>query len=122
MTIIANNNVSSGNSILSLGLSAVNSADGAGLTGEFLDIISMLSQNSDPTLITNGNPEPLSNGPNIDNNFSTLQLVQNFLDEHDINAKTKMAPEIAAIVIIMEDTRLFILFRKANFCASILSI
>lgn len=96
MTIIANNNVNSGNSILSLGPSALNSADGVGLTGNFLDIISMLSQNSDLNLITKGNPELLSDGSNIDSNFSTLQLLQNFLDEHDVNAKTKMPPELAS--------------------------
>ena len=39
MTIIANNNVNSGNSTLSLGPSVLNSADGVGLTGNFLDII-----------------------------------------------------------------------------------
>ena len=96
MTIIANNNVNSGNSILSLGPSALNSADGVGLTDNFLDIISMLSQNSDLNLITKGNPELLSDGSNIDSNFSTLQLLQNFLDEHDVNAKTKMPPELAS--------------------------
>lgn len=96
MTIIANNNVNSGNSISSLGPSALNSADGVGLTGNFLDIISMLSQNSDLNLITKGNPELLSDGSNIDSNFSTLQLLQNFLDEHDVNAKTKMPPELAS--------------------------
>ena len=96
MTIIANNNVNSGNSTLSLGPSALNSADGVGLTGNFLDIISMLSQNSDLNLITKGSPELLSDGSNIDSNFSTLQLLQNFLDEHDVNAKTKMPPELAS--------------------------
>ena len=78
MTIIANNNVNSGNSTLSLGPSVLNSADGVGLTGNFLDIISMLSQNSDLNLITKGNPELLSDGSNIDRTFSTLQLLQNF--------------------------------------------
>ena len=96
MTIIANNNVNSGNSTLSLGPSVLNSADGVGLTGNFLDIISMLSQNSDLNLITKGNPELLSDGSNIDSNFSTLQLLQNFLDEHDVNSKTKMPPELAS--------------------------
>ena len=96
MTIIANNNVNSGNSTLSLGPSVLNSADGVGLTGNFLDIISMLSQNSDLNLITKGSPELLSDGSNIDSNFSTLQLLQNFLDEHDVNSKTKMPPELAS--------------------------
>jgi len=120
MNIIANNNANSLISQLIPGLQGGKTADGTVLTDNFLNIISMLSENSELNLTTkdsfnlttndsfnlttndsfnlttNDSTDLLLDLPNIDNNFSTLQLLQKFLDEHGVNTKEKIQPELAS--------------------------
>ena len=65
MNIIAN----SLNSQLIPGLQGVKTADGTVLSGNFLSIISMLSESSEINLTTKDNPELLLDVSNIDNNL-----------------------------------------------------
>lgn len=96
MSIIATNSANNLTSQLIPGLQGVKTADGTVLTDNFLNIISMLSKSSEFNLTTKNNPELLLDASNIDNNFSTLQLLQKFLDEHGLNTKEKMQPELAS--------------------------
>ena len=89
MSIIANNNVNSINSQLIPELQGLKIADGTVINGNFLNIISMLSDSSEFSLTTKENPELLLDVQNTNNNFSTLQLLQKFLDEHGVNTKEK---------------------------------
>ena len=96
MSIIANNNVNSINSQLIPELQGLKIADGTVINGNFLNIISMLSDSSEFSLTTKENPELLLDVQNTNNNFSTLQLLQKFLDEHGVNTKEKVQPEVAS--------------------------
>ena len=96
MSIIGTNSANNLTSQLIPGLQGVKTADGTVLSGNFLNIISMLSESSEFNLTTKNNPELLLDASNVDNNFSTLQLLQKFLDEHGLNTKEKMQPELAS--------------------------
>ena len=76
MSIIGTNSANNLTSQLIPGLQGVKTADGTVLTDNFLNIISMLSESSEFNLTTKNNPKLLLDASNIDNNFSTLQLLQ----------------------------------------------
>ena len=68
--------------------------DGTVLTGNFLDIISMLSDTPNLNLTNISDAELLKEHPNNDTVFSTLQLLQKLFEENEINSKTNIAPEL----------------------------
>ena len=93
MNITVNNNANSVSSQLIPGSQGLETADGSILNGNFLNIISMLSESSEINLTTKDSPELLLDVSNIDKNFSTVQLLQKFLDEHGVNTKEKIEPD-----------------------------
>ena len=106
MNIIVNNNANSVSSQLIPGSQGLETADGSVLNGNFLNIISMLSESSEINLTTKDSPELLLDVSNIDKNFSTVQLLQKFLDEHGVNTKEKIWPDFAS--------KFFKLFKSAD--------
>ena len=70
--------------------------DGTVLTGNFLDIISMLSDTPNLNLTNISDAELLTDHPNNDTVFSTLQLLQKLFEENEINSKTNIAPELSS--------------------------
>ena len=106
MNIIVNNNANSVSSQLIPGSQGLETADGSVLNGNFLNIISMLSESSEINLTTKDSPELLLDVSNIDKNFSTVQLLQKFLDEHGVNTKEKIEPDFAS--------KFFKLFKSAD--------
>ena len=106
MNITVNNNANSVSSQLIPGSQGLETADGSVLNGNFLNIISMLSESSEINLTTKDSPEFLLDVSNIDKNFSTVQLLQKFLDEHGVNTKEKIEPDFAS--------KFFKLFKSAD--------
>ena len=68
--------------------------DGTVLTGNFLDMISMLSETPDLNLTNISDAELLTDRPGNDTVLSTLQLLQKLFEENEINSNTNIAPEL----------------------------
>ena len=94
MTIVTNNNINNVSLMLNSNQSGLMSGDGTVLTGNFLDIISMLSDTPNLNLTNISDAELLKEHPNNDTVFSTLQLLQKLFEENEINSKTNIAPEL----------------------------
>ncbi len=94
MTIVTNNNINNVSLMLNPNQSGLMGGDGTVLTGNFLDIISMLSDTPNLNLTNISDAELLTDRPNNDTVFSTLQLLQKLFEENEINSKTNIAPEL----------------------------
>ena len=79
MTSVTNNNINNVSLMLNSNQSGLMGGDGTVLTGNFLDIISMLSDTPNLNLTNISDAELLTDHPNNDTVFSTLQLLQKLL-------------------------------------------
>ena len=85
MTIVTNNNINNLNLMLNLNQSGVSGVDGTVLTGNFLDMISMLSDSTDLNLKNINDTELLIDSTENPEVFSTLQLLQKHFEENELN-------------------------------------
>ena len=82
--------------MLNLNQSDVNGADGTVLTGNFLDMISMLSDSTDLNLKNINHTELLLGSNENPEVFSTLQLLQKHFEENELNLETNVKAEVVS--------------------------
>lgn len=96
MTIVTNNNINNTSLMLNLNQSDVNGADGTVLTGNFLDMISMLSDSTDLNLKNINHTELLLGSNENPEVFSTLQLLQKHFEENELNLETNVNADVVS--------------------------
>ena len=94
MTIVANNNINNISLMLNSNQSGLTGKDGTVLTGNFLDMISMLSETPDLNLKNISDAELLTDRPGDGSVLSTLQLLQKLFEENDDESNTNIKPEL----------------------------
>ena len=96
MTIVTNNNINNLSLMLNLNQSGVSGVDGTVLTGNFLDMISMLSDTTDLNLKNINHTELLIDSTENPEVFSTLQLLQKHFEENELNLETSAKAEVVS--------------------------
>ena len=96
MTIVTNSNINNLSLMLNLNQSSVNGEDGTVLTGNFLDMISMLSDSTDVSLKNINQSEFLFDSTENPEVFSTLQLLQKHFEENELNLETNVKAEVVS--------------------------